>query len=450
MTRSQLPVLLGALFLGAAVTFLYLFRERESGLDVPPPEPTTRTGEDRIDRSVEQPLPTVPENELHLPETQVDTPSSPLEALENAGVGKRMRNPETLMTQIGEALEAGDFDTAGNLIGSAALTPEAKKQLAALASSGPIRLLRPDPAREVGEMQINALSRWALHLDGAGQGRDRIFFDLDRKEGRWGVSSVALPPVDGSEPPPALHLDSLGIADAFLQAAFRQEFETAKSFVDTSSISDAKIAGLCILFEEGKYRMRPQKPLRAMFQRENAAGYLANVLAGDGSELAQFSMTLNSGGQGVWKIREINLDQLLADYATRVAGGDVHYTPLLKNPKGGDTLVLYFGFDEDGLTPRTQRQLEIVSDLLRLDPDKKLTISGHTDALGTEQYNDSLSARRAVSVKKFLVETGVAEEQVITVAEGKSQPRRPNFTESGEDDPAGRRANRRTEIYLDF
>ena len=40
--------------------------------------------------------------------------------------------------------------------------------------------------------------------------------------------------------------------------------------------------------------------------------------------------------------------------------------------------------------------------------------------------------------------------QIDTVAKGASQPRRPNLTETGEDDPEGRRANRRTEIYLDF
>jgi OOP family OmpA-OmpF porin len=48
------------------------------------------------------------------------------------------------------------------------------------------------------------------------------------------------------------------------------------------------------------------------------------------------------------------------------------------------------------------------------------------------------------------VETGVAEAQIVTLAKGTTQPRRPNFTESGEDDQAGRRANRRAEIYLDF
>lgn len=438
-------MILGAIAIGALVTFLYLNRQakQDPAPVVKAPEPVREPIEEPVVPEVD-PIPA-------LGESEVDTPRSPLESLENAGLGARKRNPAELMAEIVDSLEAGDLETAGKLIGSSALTPEVRAKLAALAEAGPLQFQRPDPAREVGELELNARSRWALHLKGVEVGYDRLFFDLTREEGTWGVASMTLPPPQGQPAPKALHVDALGIADAFLQATFRQEFEMAKEFVDTDRISDAKIAGLCILFEEGKYRMRTQKPLRAMFQREADAGFLANVLAGDGSELAQFSMTLHrSETDNNWRVTEINLDQLLADYARRVAGGDVYYTPLLKNPKGGDTLVLYFDFDAATLTPRTERQLEIVSDLLRLDPDKQLKISGHTDALGTEDYNEKLSAERAVSVRDFLIKCGVEPAQIVTVGKGQSQPRRPNFTESGEDNPEGRRANRRSEIYLDF
>jgi outer membrane protein OmpA-like peptidoglycan-associated protein len=151
-----------------------------------------------------------------------------------------------------------------------------------------------------------------------------------------------------------------------------------------------------------------------------------------------------------WHVFEINLDQLLADYAKRVAGGDIYYSPLVKNPAGGETLALYFDFNEDSISPRTKRQLEIVASILKSDPNKKITLSGHTDALGTKTYNDQLSANRADVVRDFLATSGVAAEQIVTIAKGASQPRRPNVTETGEDNPDGRRANRRTEIYLDF
>jgi outer membrane protein OmpA-like peptidoglycan-associated protein len=100
--------------------------------------------------------------------------------------------------------------------------------------------------------------------------------------------------------------------------------------------------------------------------------------------------------------------------------------------------------------PRTRRQLEIVSMILRSDPGKKITLSGHTDALGTKDYNNDLSTRRADVVRDYLIQVGVTAGQIVTVAKGDSQPRRPNVTETGGDNPEGRRANRRTEIYLDF
>jgi OOP family OmpA-OmpF porin len=245
--------------------------------------------------------------------------------------------------------------------------------------------------------------------------------------------------------------DPLGVADAFLQALLRQDFELARGFVDQQQVSDAKIAGLCILFEEGEYRLRPHKPLRTLFRRRDTAGFLTNVQTHEGSQSAQFSLTLRQiDATETWIVYELNLDQLLADYARRVAGGDLYYSPLVKNPQGGDTLALYFEFDEADINPRTERQLQIVAQILLTDPGKKLTLSGHTDSLGTKQYNNQLSARRAAVVRDFLTASGVSPEQIITLAKGASQPRRPNVTETGDDNPDGRRVNRRTEIYLDF
>ena len=100
--------------------------------------------------------------------------------------------------------------------------------------------------------------------------------------------------------------------------------------------------------------------------------------------------------------------------------------------------------------PRTEKQLDIVAGLLKLDSGKKLTLSGHTDSLGTDHYNNTLSVRRAEAVEKYLLGAGVPRTQIVALAEGEAKPRLPNQTETGEDNPSGRRANRRTEIYLDF
>ncbi len=441
--RFPAAFVIGALALGGLVAALYMKRGTPADpgqAQVPPPA-----------RSTPEQAPKADPMAANDKESVVDAPQDPEAALANAGVGVATANPAELMQKIGAALEAGDFNALGKLIGKDALNETTRKRLAQLAAGRQVKLRRPDAVQEVGELELNRRARWALWLDGEESGRDRIFFDLKHNAGKWSVQSMTLPPGEGEPVPKAVLVDALGIADAFLQATLRQQFELAKEFVDTSTVSDAKIAGLCILFEEGNYRLRPEKPLRAMFQREDTAGYLARVVTSEGADAAEFSMALGQPENGGhWRVSDINLDQLLADYASRVAGGDVYYSPLVKNPKGGDTLVLYFGFDEDVLAPRTERQLEIVSQILKTDIDKQLTLSGHTDALGTEDYNKQLSARRAGIVKDFLVKTGVREDQIITVASGQSQPRRPNFTESGGDNPEGRRANRRTEIYLDF
>jgi outer membrane protein OmpA-like peptidoglycan-associated protein len=387
-----------------------------------------------------------PETNKATAPTAPGNPGAPLPA---PAILAAAADPAQLAAQIAQALEAGDLAKLTRLIGKDALDSENRARLTALAAT-PLRLRQPDGIREVGEIELNARSRWVLELDAQPPGRDRISLDLRRQNGKWTVEKITLPPGPDEPIPNAIPADSLDVADAFLQAVLKQDFERARAFVDPANVSNAKIAGLCILFEEGEYRLRKSKPLRSMFQRDDTVGYLANVETRDGKQSAQFAITLKQQASTHWIVSEINLNQMLADYARRVAGGDLYYTPLVKNPGGGDTLALYFEFDEDEMNPRTRRQLEIVTLILRSDPGKKITLSGHTDALGTPGYNNSLSSRRADVVRDFLIKAGVDARQIVTVAKGASQPRRPNLTDTGVDDPEGRRANRRTEIYLDF
>ncbi len=360
-------------------------------------------------------------------------------------------DPAQLMAEIGKAFEMGDISKVARLIGKDAFSPESLAQLQALAGK-PIRFQALNGIREVGELELNQRSRWILTLDGSGGESRQILLDLRKVADKWSVDHFSFLPRP-SDPVPQVHTpDSLEVADAFLQAVLKQNFELANTLVDPKTVSDAKIAGLCILFEEGGYQLRKSKPLRAMFNRQDTTGYLANLETTNASQAAQFAITLQQAPapSAKWIVTEINLDQLLADYASRIAGGDIYYTPLVKNPAGGDTLALYFEFNEDVMNPRTRRQLEIVTLILKSDPGKKITLSGHADSLGTKDYNNHLSARRADVVRDFLIKAGVSTTQIVTLAKGDSQPRRPNLTEAGADNPEGRRANRRTEIYLDF
>jgi OOP family OmpA-OmpF porin len=440
--RSRIPYFFLALAAILAISALVILLVGKRGGDHAADPPPTTAGREKAQMVEPAPIETLGEAPIL---------ESPEEVLADSGLSLAAVDPADVVNRIGAALESGDFAAVGQMIGSEALSPESLERLKQLAGGRPLRLREPEGVKEVGELELNALTRWSLELEGAETGRDRIFLDLRRTDGKWRVERLTLPPSAGGQPPGPLVGDPLGVADAFLQALLRQDFELARGFVDQQQVSDAKIAGLCILFEEGEYRLRPHKPLRTLFRRRDTAGFLTNVQTHEGSQSAQFSLTLRQiDATETWIVYELNLDQLLADYARRVAGGDLYYSPLVKNPQGGDTLALYFEFDEADINPRTERQLQIVAQILLTDPGKKLTLSGHTDSLGTKQYNNQLSARRAAVVRDFLTASGVSPEQIITLAKGASQPRRPNVTETGDDNPDGRRVNRRTEIYLDF
>ena len=72
-----------------------------------------------------------------------------------------------------------------------------------------------------------------------------------------------------------------------------------------------------------------------------------------------------------------------------------------------------------------------------------LTVVGHTDDVGSNAYNQSLSERRALSVAEYLEKKRVDAMRLATAGKGETQPRSTNNTE------AGRQENRRVEIYLE-
>ncbi len=434
--KNKVPYFFLALaaVLAAAAVALWLIKDKKSS------KPDTSGGEVTKSQNgtTETKPPAIPGLDQPLP-TQ-----TPEQILENLGVGLATSNPSDLLNQISEALKKGDMAEVSKLIGKDAMNAETFALLNAIAK-------KPQSFREMGEIELNKRTRWALEITDNGSEKRQIHFDLKQENGKWKIEKISIPETKLDPDKKASVIDPLNLADTFIQAVLKQDFEVALKWVDLEAVSEAKIAALCILFEEGEYKMRKDKPLRAMFQRDDTVGYLAQIEAKDGSQAAQFSLNLRlDAGTQNWRVFEINLDQLLADYATRIAGGDIYYSPLVKNPAGGETLALYFDFNEDVISPRTKRQLDIVVAILKNDSKKKITLSGHTDALGTKSYNDQLSANRADVVRDFLAAAGVSAEQIVTIAKGASQPRRPNVTETGEDDPSGRRANRRTEIYLDF
>ena len=90
------------------------------------------------------------------------------------------------------------------------------------------------------------------------------------------------------------------------------------------------------------------------------------------------------------------------------------------------------------------KTLEELGLLLITRPDAKLRIAGHTDEIGSEDFNMKLSRERALAVKKFLEENGVPGSRMIVEYYGETQPVADNNTDEG------RAKNRRVELNIVF
>lgn len=87
-------------------------------------------------------------------------------------------------------------------------------------------------------------------------------------------------------------------------------------------------------------------------------------------------------------------------------------------------LPVQFAFDSASIMPAARGQLDALAEGIRLLPEEKtVVIEGHTDSVGTDAYNNQLSARRAASVKQYLVAMHhIDPSRLKTVGMGKNAP----------------------------
>lgn len=105
----------------------------------------------------------------------------------------------------------------------------------------------------------------------------------------------------------------------------------------------------------------------------------------------------------------------------------------------GDVL---FATGKADLAPGAKQTIDHLAAFLAKYPERKVRIEGHTDSVGSDEYNLTLSDRRAQAVKLALLERGIAFGRIATMGYGKTRPIADNSTEGG------RQKNRRVEIII--
>ncbi len=90
-----------------------------------------------------------------------------------------------------------------------------------------------------------------------------------------------------------------------------------------------------------------------------------------------------------------------------------------------------FAFGSADLLPEYTAVLDLEARVLVAQPSASITVGAHTDSIGSEEYNQALSAERANAVRTYLVDKGVAPTQIVVTASGESDPVADNGTAEG-------------------
>jgi outer membrane protein OmpA-like peptidoglycan-associated protein len=101
-----------------------------------------------------------------------------------------------------------------------------------------------------------------------------------------------------------------------------------------------------------------------------------------------------------------------------------------------------FDFNKYTLKPEARERLARISGIVLAYPDLRLNIEGYTDSIGTDDYNQTLSEKRAATVRDYLVTSGVSINNVVAEGFGKADPVADNST------AAGRKLNRRVDMVV--
>lgn len=178
---------------------------------------------------------------------------------------------------------------------------------------------------------------------------------------------------------------------------------------------------------------------------EKSKGPAIMIFPADGkSFLGAWSHTDATGGfGGTWNGKKVS-DKI---------GNCPHYADLDKDKAAQNSIakslndngraVVYginFDFNSDVIKSESRSTLDKIAAVLNESKDMKMTIEGHTDNVGGESFNLSLSEKRAKSVKAYLTSQGIDEARLSTRGAGMTKPVSTNDTE------AGRAQNRRVEL----
>jgi outer membrane protein OmpA-like peptidoglycan-associated protein len=190
-----------------------------------------------------------------------------------------------------------------------------------------------------------------------------------------------------------------------------------------------------------------KKPLGGHIELvDNATGQAVYTVDAD-PQTGQYLMALPEGSRYGLTVSAAGylFQSRFFDFKDVAATGAVQQDFDLEPLKLGAKTVLnnvFFASGSADLLAESQSELNRVADLMKMNTKLKVEIGGHTDSVGTDEANLSLSKRRATNVRDFLLKAAVPEVRLQAQGYGETKPAQPNRA------PEGRAQNRRIEFTV--
>ncbi len=196
-------------------------------------------------------------------------------------------------------------------------------------------------------------------------------------------------------------------------------------------------------------RVKQQAEAEAARVKEATDAQARNVKALTDAEARRIKDSTNAAVEAM-RVKAMSIAE-----AQRIKDSTNAAAKLLADKKANDTLIVLvkgetivlrgvnFEFNKATLTKYSERILWKAYNAMIANPDVNVVITGHTDNVGSEKYNQVLSLKRAQAVKNWLVKKGIESNRMRTVGRGLNEPVASNDTEEG------RLENRRIEFYVE-
>ncbi len=170
----------------------------------------------------------------------------------------------------------------------------------------------------------------------------------------------------------------------------------------------------------------------------------------NGGKPMKYKYVLDDDGIAFWLDHNMQLYATVL-YTSRTKNSVVNLPGAGKEPVAGKEKkaaeklrlpIVHFDFDKYNIKKLYVPDLDQHVAYLTANPTSPVTVEGHTDAIGSDQYNQRLSERRANAVRKYLIERGIASSRIRVVGYGEQRPIADNKTAEG------RAINRRAEFEV--